>query len=37
VCVTKDMRSASGGALRNLSGETITLCEDAGCSTGSAS
>jgi modification methylase len=28
VCVTKDLRSA--GALRNLSGETITLCEDAG-------
>jgi modification methylase len=30
VCVTKDMRSAGGGALRNLSGETIELCEDAG-------
>jgi len=30
VCVTKDMRSGGGGALRNLSGETITLCEDAG-------
>ncbi len=30
VCVTKDMRSAGGGALRNLSGETIALCEDAG-------
>jgi DNA modification methylase len=28
VCVTKDLRS--GGALRNLSGETIALCEDAG-------
>ena len=30
VCVTKDMRSAGGGALRNLSGETIELCESAG-------
>ncbi len=30
VCVTKDMRSAGGGALRNLSGETIALCEDVG-------
>jgi modification methylase len=30
VVVTKDMRSAGGGALRNLSGETIALCEDAG-------
>jgi modification methylase len=30
VCVTKDMRSAGGGALRNLSGETIDLCEGAG-------
>jgi hypothetical protein len=30
VCVTKDMRSAGGGALRNLSCETIALCEDAG-------
>jgi hypothetical protein len=30
VCVTKDMRSGGGGALRNLSGETIALCEDAG-------
>jgi len=28
VCVTKDLRS--DGALRNLSGETIALCEDAG-------
>jgi modification methylase len=28
VLVTKDMRS--GGALRNLSGETIRLCQDAG-------
>ena len=28
VCVTKDLRS--DGVLRNLSGETITLCEDAG-------
>jgi modification methylase len=28
ILVTKDMRS--GGALRNLSGETITLCEDLG-------
>jgi modification methylase len=28
VCVTKDMRSGGGGALRNLSGETIALCED---------
>jgi modification methylase len=24
------MRSAGGGALRNLSGETITLCQDTG-------
>lgn len=30
VCVTKDMRSGGGGALRNLSCETITLCENAG-------
>jgi DNA modification methylase len=30
VCVTKDMRSAGGGAMRNLSGETIALCESAG-------
>jgi modification methylase len=30
VCATKDMRSAGGGALRNLSCETIALCEDAG-------
>lgn len=30
VCVTKDMRSAGGGALRNLSGETIALCGDVG-------
>jgi DNA modification methylase len=30
VCVTKDMRSGGGGALRNLSGETIALCEGAG-------
>lgn len=30
VCVTKDMHSGGGGALRNLSGETIALCEDAG-------
>jgi DNA modification methylase len=31
VCVTKDMRSGTGGgALRNLSGETIALCQDAG-------
>jgi DNA modification methylase len=30
VCVTKDMRSAGGGALRNLSCETIALCQDAG-------
>ncbi|MHB8243194.1 MAG: hypothetical protein ACYDHN_14545, partial [Solirubrobacteraceae bacterium] len=30
VCVTKDMRSAGGGALRNLSGETVTLCERVG-------
>ncbi|MHB8532130.1 MAG: hypothetical protein ACYDC2_05370 [Solirubrobacteraceae bacterium] len=30
VCVTKDMRSGGGGALRNLSGETIALCEDVG-------
>lgn len=30
VCVTKDMRSGGGGALRNLSGETVALCEDAG-------
>jgi modification methylase len=30
VCVTKDMRSGGGGALRNPSGETIALCEDAG-------
>jgi DNA modification methylase len=30
VCVTKDMRSAGGGALRNLSGETIALCEEVG-------
>ena len=30
VCVTKDMRSGGGGALRNLSCETIALCEDAG-------
>jgi DNA modification methylase len=28
--VTKDMRSAGGGALRNLSGETVALCQDAG-------
>ena len=28
VLVTKDMRS--GGALRNLSGETIALCEETG-------
>ncbi len=28
VCVTKDLRT--DGALRNLSGETITLCQDAG-------
>lgn len=28
VCVTKDLRT--DGALRNLSGETIALCEDAG-------
>jgi spermidine synthase len=30
VAVTKDMRSGGGGALRNLSGETIALCEDVG-------
>jgi modification methylase len=30
VCVTKDMRSGRGGALRNLSCETIALCEEAG-------
>ena len=30
VIVTKDMRS--GGALRNLSGETIALCEELGLS-----
>jgi DNA modification methylase len=30
VCVTKDMRSGGGGALRNLSGETIVLCEEVG-------
>jgi modification methylase len=30
VSVTKDMRSAGGGALRNLSGETVALCQDAG-------
>jgi modification methylase len=30
VAVTKDMRSGGGGALRNLSGETVDLCEDAG-------
>jgi DNA modification methylase len=30
VCVTKDMRSAGGGAMRNLSGETIALCEEVG-------
>jgi modification methylase len=30
VCVTKDTRSAGGGAMRNLSGETIALCEGAG-------
>ncbi len=30
VCVTKDMRSGGGGALRNLSCETIALCENAG-------
>ncbi len=30
VCVTKDMRSAGGGAMRNLSGETIALCEEIG-------
>jgi DNA modification methylase len=30
VCVTKDMRSGAGGALRNLSCETIALCQDAG-------
>lgn len=30
VCVTKDMRSGGGGALRNLSCETIALCQDAG-------
>jgi hypothetical protein len=30
VCVTKDMRSGGGGALRNLSSETIALCEGAG-------
>jgi DNA modification methylase len=30
VAVTKDMRSAGGGALRNLSGETIDMCEGAG-------
>jgi len=30
VAVTKDMRSAGGDALRNLSGETIALCQDAG-------
>jgi modification methylase len=30
VCVTKDMRSGGGGALRNLSGETIALCEGVG-------
>jgi hypothetical protein len=30
VCVTKDMRSAGVARLRNLSGETIVLCQDAG-------
>lgn len=30
VSVTKDMRSAGGGELRNLSGETIALCQGAG-------
>jgi DNA modification methylase len=30
VAVTKDMRSGGGGSLRNLSGETITLCEAVG-------
>jgi DNA modification methylase len=30
VAVTKDMRSTGGGGLRNLSGETIELCEHAG-------
>lgn len=30
VCVTKDMRSGGGGALRNLSGETIALCRGVG-------
>jgi modification methylase len=30
VCVTKDMRSGGGGALRNLSCETIALCQGAG-------
>jgi modification methylase len=30
VAVTKDMRSGGGGALRNLSGETIQLCEETG-------
>lgn len=30
VCVTKDTRSAGGGAMRNLSGETIALCEGVG-------
>jgi modification methylase len=30
VAVTKDMRSGGGGSLRNLSGETITLCQEAG-------
>ena len=30
VCVTKDMRSGGRGALRNLSGETIALCEGVG-------
>ena len=30
VCVTKDMRSGGRGALRNLSGETIALCENIG-------
>ncbi len=30
VCVTKDMRSGGRGALRNLSGETVALCEGVG-------
>jgi modification methylase len=30
VCVTKDTRSGGGGALRNLSCETMALCQDAG-------